>query len=67
MTRLPKRPTSDAEEEAAPILVPKGTGEFTFGDHLRHLHEPPGDKPATRDQFGRCAHGVRRDWFKLDC
>jgi hypothetical protein len=66
MTRLPKKPTPDAEEEAAPILVPKGTGEFTFGDHLRHLHEHAGDIPATLDEFGRCAHCVRRGWFKLD-
>jgi hypothetical protein len=41
MTRLLKKPTPDAEEEAAPTLVPKGYEEFTFGDHLRHLHEHP--------------------------
>jgi hypothetical protein len=51
MTRLPKKPTPDADEEAAPILVPKGIGEFTFGDHLRHLHEHAGDIPATLDEF----------------
>jgi hypothetical protein len=66
MTHLPKKPTPNAEEEAAPILVPKGTGEFTFGDHLRHLHEHAGDIPATLDQYGRCVHCVRRGWFKLD-
>ena len=66
MTRLPKKPTPDAEEEAAPILVPKATGELTFGDHLRHLHEHAGDIPATLDEFGRCAHCVGRGWFKLD-
>ena len=53
-------------DDAAPILVPKGTGEFTFGDHLRHLHEHAGDIPATLDEFGRCAHCVRRGWFKLN-
>jgi len=64
---LAQKATPDAEEEAAPILVPKGSGEFTFGDHLRHLHEHAGDIPATLDEFGRCAHCVRRGWFKLDC
>ena len=53
-------------DDAAPILVPKGVGEFTFSDHLRHLHEHAGDIPATLDEFGRCAHCVRRGWFKLD-
>ena len=66
MTRLPQKSTPDAEEEAAPILVPKATGELTFGDHLRHLHEHAGDIPATLDEFGRCAHCVGRGWFKLD-
>jgi hypothetical protein len=51
-------------DDAAPILVVKDTAEFTFGDHLRHLHEHAGDIPATLDQFGRCAHCVRRGWFK---
>jgi len=47
-------------DDAAAILVPKSTGEFTFSDHLRLLHEHAGDIPATLDKFGRCAHCVRR-------
>jgi hypothetical protein len=48
------------------MLVVKDTAEFTFSDHLRHLHEHAGDIPATLDEYGRCARCVRRGWFKLD-
>ena len=51
-------------DDAAPILVLKGAEEFTFCDHLRHLHEHAGDIPPTLDKFGRCAHCARRGWFK---
>jgi hypothetical protein len=51
-------------DDAAPILVLKDTAEFTFSDHLRHLHEHAGDIPATLDQYGRCARCVARGWFK---
>jgi hypothetical protein len=66
MTHSTKRRAPHVVHDAAPILVPKGTDEFTFGDHLRHLHEHAGDIPATLDEFGRCAHCVRRGWFKLN-
>jgi len=66
MTRLTKKRIPHAEDDAARILVPKGAGKFTFSDHMRHLHEHAGDIPATLDEFGRCAHCVRRGWFKLD-
>jgi len=66
MTRWRKKPVLRAEGDAAPIRVPKGAGEFTFSDHLRHLHEHAGDIPATLDEFGRCAHCVARGWFKLN-
>jgi hypothetical protein len=64
MNRSIKKDVLHLLNDAAPILVPKGTSEFTFGDHLRHLHEHAGDIPATLDEFGRCAHCVRRGWFK---
>ena len=73
MTRLTKKHTLRAEDrippannDAAPILVAKNASEFTFSDHLRHLHEHAGDIPATLDEFGRCARCVSRGWFKLD-
>ena len=53
-------------DDAAPMLVVKDTAEFTFSDHLRHLHEHAGDIPATLDEYGHCARCVRRGWFKLD-
>lgn len=51
-------------DNGLPIIVPNGGDEFTFGDHLRHLHEHAGDIPATLDEYGRCAHCVKRGWFK---
>ena len=73
MARLRKKCTPCAEDrilpaknDAAPILVPKNAREFTFSDHLRHLHEHAGDIPATLDEFGRCARCVCRGWFKCD-
>ena len=66
MSRSTKNQRQHAGDDVAPILVPKGTGEFTFSDHLRHLHEHAGDISATLDEYGRCAHCVRRGWFKLD-
>jgi hypothetical protein len=44
--------------------VVKDTAEFTFSDHLRHLHEHAGDIPATLDEYGRCARCVARGWLK---
>ena len=44
---------------------PRMQGEFTFSDHLRHLHEHAGDIPATLDEFGRCARCVSRGWFEV--
>jgi hypothetical protein len=49
---------------AAPILVVKDTAEFTFSDHLRHLHEHAGDLPPTLDPYGRCARCAARGWLK---
>jgi hypothetical protein len=66
VNRLIKKTVLHAVDDTSPILAPKGTGEFTFGDHLRHLHEHAGTIPATLDEFGRCAHCVRRGWFKPD-
>jgi hypothetical protein len=66
MTRPTKRQVLDALDKATPILVPKGIDGFPFGGHLRHLAEHAGTIPAMLDEFGRCAHCVRRGWFKLD-
>lgn len=73
MTRLTRKHVPGAnghippEKEGAPdILVPRSARAFTFGDHLRHLHEHAGDIPPTLDEFGRCARCVNRGWFKLD-
>ena len=63
---LNKKTVLHAVDDTSPILVPKGTAKFTFGDHLRHLHEHAGTIPATLDEFGRCVHCVRRGWFKPD-
>lgn len=65
MPRWPKKYTLNADSDAEAIVLPKDAGEFTFGDHLRHLHEHAGDIPATLDEFGKCIHCVRRGWFKL--
>ena len=53
-------------DDATPIRVLKDPGEFTFSDHLRHLHEHAGDIPATLDEFGRCARCAARGWLKLN-
>lgn len=51
-------------EDATPISVVKDTAEFTFSDHLRHLHEHAGTIPAMLDEYGRCVRCVARGWFK---
>jgi hypothetical protein len=66
MARRPKKHALDVEEVAPPILVHKSADHVTYGEHLRHLAEHAGTVPARLDEFGRCAHCVRRGWFKLD-
>jgi hypothetical protein len=66
MTRVTKKYAPCAEDDQAPIRVPRCAGYSTFGDHLRHLAEHAGTIPATLDEFGRCVFCVRRGWFKLD-
>jgi hypothetical protein len=51
-------------DDAAPILVPAGTVDRTYGDHLRHLAEHAGTVPPTLDEFGRCPVCVRLGWFR---
>jgi len=35
-----------------------------YGLHLRHLAEHAGTIPMRLDEFGRCAHCVRRGWWR---
>lgn len=67
MNRLPKnKDVLQLLDDAAPIVVVKDTAEFSFSDHLRHLHEHAGDLPMTLDAYGRCARCAARGWLKLD-
>jgi hypothetical protein len=59
-----KTSTPRAADDTAPILVPDGTGIWTFGDHLRHLGGHAGTIPLVLDEFGRCVICVRRGFFK---
>lgn len=51
-------------DSAAPIRVVNDTAEFTFSDHLRHLHEHAGNLPPTLDEYGCCARCAARGWLK---
>ena len=66
MIRLPKKHAPNATDDAAPILIPDGTRERTFGDYLRHVAAHAGTIPATLGEFGRCVDCVRLRCFKLD-
>jgi len=69
MSRSKNRKTNGSPQtadDAAPILVPAGTGDPTYGDHLRHLAEHAGTIPPTLDEFGRCIVCIRLGCFSLN-